>query len=74
MTDEFWLGRVLLEKSQLDEYLNQLLNSYDKVDFGNLPVPEKLLMVKQGTVMAQYTQILGERIYMYRKRMEKQDG
>lgn len=74
MTDALWLRRHIAEKQALDAKLLLLLESYDRVEFNKLPYVEKMLMMKQGISMSEYSQILSERIYTYKKRMEKEDG
>ena len=68
MTDEFWLQRLKAEQAALETKIMDLLAFYDKPQFGHLSYTDKMLMMKQGVVMAEYKSILSERIYNAEKK------
>lgn len=54
--------RVIDEKTQLDDKLAKLRNFFDMATFKNLDNTEKSRMYRQENVMADYSEILGERV------------
>lgn len=58
--------RVVDEKTQLDEKLAKLTGFYDSHIFDGLDTAEKDRLHRQGQVMSEYSQILGERIAAFR--------
>jgi len=54
--------RVVTEKKELDEKLTKLTAFYDTPTFDGLDLAEKHRLHRQGQIMSEYSEILGERI------------
>lgn len=57
-----WQERVMQEKKELDEKWGRLIAFIASPDFERLDKPEQNRMRRQENIMAQYSEVLSERI------------
>lgn len=65
MTLQPYRQRVVEEKTQLDERLSRLVAFYDTTAFSVLDKAEQGRLHRQGQLMSEYSQVLGERIQAF---------
>lgn len=65
MTLQPYQQRVVEEKAQLDERLSKLVAFYDTGAFSVLDKAEQDRLHRQGQLMSEYSQVLGERIQAF---------